>query len=210
MIVRLTGRVAATTETSALLDVGGGIAYEVLVPRSALDELAERVGAELTLHTFQYLEGSPAGSNFIPRLLGFLSQTDREFFVEFTRVKGVGMRKALRAMALPAWQIAAAIERGDERTLTALPEIGRKLAAQICNELRGKLGRFLVDRPAAAAPLRELSAPQRIAVEILTSWGDRRADAERLVAAAVDADSTLQSPEEIVRAAYRIKQGATT
>jgi Holliday junction DNA helicase RuvA len=208
MICRMTGRIVTVTELAAIIETAGGLCYEVLVPRSAVADLTQRNGSEATLFTFQYIEGNPAGSNFIPRLLGFPSESERDFFTEFTKVKGVGMRKALRAMALPAHQIATAIERGDERTLTGLPEIGKKLAAQICTDLRGKLERFLTADAGPPPTARTISAPQRVAIDILVSWGDRRGDAERLVAAAVDSDAGLKSPEEIVRAAYRLKQSS--
>lgn len=208
MICRLSGRVAHVSDLSGVIETAGGIAYEVLLPRATIGDLAERLGSEVTLHTFQYIEGNPTGSHFIPRLLGFLNPIDREFFGEFTKVKGVGMRKALRAMAMPSREIATAIERGDERTLTSLPEIGKKLATQICADLRGKLERFVIaDAPAAPAE-RPMSSIQRVAIDILVSWGDRRPDAERLVGAAVDEQPELATPEDIVRSAYRLKHAA--
>lgn len=204
MIVRISGVLAAVEEGSAIVDTGP-LAYEILVPASAHLTLLERIGHSVTLFTHQYLEGNPAQSHLTPRLLGFLSADDREFFEEFITVRGVGMRKALRAMAAPAHQIAAAIEQDDQRSLTQLPEIGKKLAAEIVATLRGKLDRFRAALPSAATPQRAISDIQRVAIDILVQWGDRRGDAERLVALAVDADTSLAQPEDIVRAAYRMK-----
>ncbi|MBI5864529.1 MAG: hypothetical protein HZB38_08485 [Planctomycetes bacterium] len=204
MITRVTGRLLAAAEMSATLDVGG-YCLELSTPRSADAELLGLVGQEVTLHTVFYLEGNAVGANFIPRLIGFLSLVERDFFGEFTRVKGVGMRKALRAMNLPAHQIAAAIEAGDERALTALPEIGRKMAAQIVTDLRGQLLRFLAEPTTPPTAARKLTDPQRIAIDILVGWGDRRPDAERLVAEAVETDPACKEPDEIVKAAYRLK-----
>ncbi len=53
----------------------------------------------ITLTTFQYLESQGQGSSVIPRLVGFQSTAEREFFELFTTVKGIGNRRALRAMA---------------------------------------------------------------------------------------------------------------
>lgn len=206
MISRITGCLRSADETSARVEVGG-VCLDVHIPRSATEELSRRIGQEITLHTVFYLEGNAVGANFSPRLLGFLNETDRGFFNAFTRVKGVGMRKALRAMSVPADQIAAAIEAGDERSLTALPEIGRKMAAQIVTDLRGQLGEYVLSRPTPSAqPARTFTDAQHVAINILVEWGDRRLDAERLVASAIEADAKLIETEQIVKAAYRLKQ----
>jgi Holliday junction DNA helicase RuvA len=203
MICRLTGRVAAVTDETAVLELAG-VGYEVMVPASAQVELRPLVGQEVTIFTVQYFEGNPAGSNLIPRLVGFLRETDREFFQLFTRVKGISSRRALRAMSLPTPHLAAAIERGDVHVLTSLPEIGKKIAAQIIAELQGKLPQ-VATAAVSATPGEQLTDAQRIAVDILVRWGDRRADAQEWVRAAVQAEPALAVPEAIVRAAYRIK-----
>lgn len=207
MICRLSGRVVSADQQAAVIEVGG-LCYEVLVPASSLPNLQRLVGNDVTLFTIQYLEGNPTGTNFVPRVIGFLSETDREFFNKFIKVKGVSMRKALRAMAVPAHQLAAAIESGDDRLLTSLPEIGKRTAAQIVTDLRGKLERFLLPS-AAPLPMRELTDAQKVALEILIQWGDKRPDAQRWITQAVEAHPNVTTPEDIVRAAYRAKHGAT-
>lgn len=204
MICRLTGKLVAVAAQHVEVQ-DGGLCYQVLVPVSALPELHRLIGQEITLHTLQYLDGNPAIGNLVPRIIGFPSEPEREFFNAFVKVKNIGMRKALRAMSVPAPELAAAIQRGDERFLASLPEIGKKTAAQIIAELAGRLERFLVSAP-RSMPLAELTAAQQVALDILVQWGDRRADAQRWVSAAVDEDPALVEPEAIVRAAYRIKQ----
>jgi len=203
MICRLTGRLDAVGAESVVIEVGG-LAYEVLVPAATLAELQELVGRDITLHTLHYFEGSPAGAHLVPRLIGFRSVTDRNFYTMFTRLRGISHRRALRAMTLPVPQLAAAIENGDVRLLSSLPEIGKKTAAQIVAELRGQLEPFV--GTVTPVPQVDLTDAQRVAVDILVRWGDRRADAERWVAAAVAAEPGLTEPQAIVRAAYRVKQ----
>jgi Holliday junction DNA helicase RuvA len=183
----------------------GSLSYEVMVSTATAGDLARLVGGEASLFTVQYFEGNPAGAHLIPRLIGFLSPADREFFTLFTKVKGISNRRALRAMGLPVHQLAAAIERGDVRLLTTLPEIGKKTAAQIVSELQGRVQRFL-EPSAAPVPMAEMTEAQRVALEILVQWGDRRADAQRWIAAAVQADPSLAEPDAIVRAAYRARE----
>lgn len=210
MICRLSGRLLAVGEQTVVLELSG-VCYELLTPIASGATLRGLVGGEITFHTVQYLEGSLGGGNLTPRLLGFLSESDRAFFHALTRVKGVSTRKALRAMSVATHQIAAGIERGDARFLSTLPEIGKKTAAQMIIELRGKLAGFL--SPAAASdlarPMAELTDGQRAAVEVLVRWGDRRADAERWVAAVVKEQPELGDAGEIVRAAYRVKRAAS-
>ncbi len=203
MICRLTGRLATVGEDAVVLELGG-VAYEVLVSAATSAALRPLCGGEVTLFTVHYFEGNPAGAHLVPRLIGFLDEADRAFFHLFTRVKGVSSRRALRAMALPTHQLAAAIDAGDLGLLTSLPEIGRKTAAQIVTELRGRMTPFLRASP-APPPATELTEAQRIALDILVRWGDRRADAQRWLAAAVEADPSLTEPEALVRAAYRIR-----
>jgi len=206
MICRLRGQLEDVGEDAAVVAVGG-LSYEVLMPRAALGELQHRAGEEVGFVTLHYLEGSAALGHLVPRIVGFLTESDRRFFGAFTKVKNVGVRKALRAMSVPVHQLAAAIERGDERFLSSLPEIGKRTASQIIAQLRGQLQSFCVPT-AASAPLAELTDPQRLAVDILVQWGDRRVDAERWVKVAVEADGELSGPDEIVRAAYRVKNRA--
>ncbi|MGE3182271.1 MAG: helix-hairpin-helix domain-containing protein, partial [Phycisphaerae bacterium] len=134
-------------------------------------------------------------------------ESERAFCQMMTKVKGVSLRKALRAFAVPLPEIAAAIERGDERFLAALPELGKKTAATIVAELKGKLALLAgAERGAAEQAPRQLSDAQQVALEILVQWGERPFDAQRWITEAVEADATLEQPDAIVKAVYRIKQ----
>lgn len=204
MICRLTGRLESVGEWAVCISAGP-LWYEVLVPVADLAALERLRGQEITLHTIHYYEGTPTGNTFTPRLIGFLNPGDRAFFAQFITVRGISNKRALRAMALPAHQLAAAVEQGDVGLLTSLPEIGKKTAAQIIAELRGKLAAHLLDT-VPQQPAAQLNEAQQIALEILVQWGDRRADAHRWVSLAVEQDPSLSDPQDIVRAAYRVKQ----
>jgi Holliday junction DNA helicase RuvA len=204
MICRITGRVVAVNASAVVVE-RDGLWYEVLAPAASMADLQRRIGDDVALHTFEYLEGNLAGSNLLPRLVGFLSQADRDFFNLLTRVKGISIRRALKAMAVATPQIAAAIAHGDERLLTSLPEIGKKTASQIIAELRNEVEAFLSGAAVSGAPTAEFTDAQKVALEILVQWGDRRADAQRWIAVATQAEPGLTEPDAIVRAAYRAK-----
>lgn len=208
MIVRIRGILSELTDETAVVE-RDGLAYETLVPAYAHDELASSAGAEVTLHTLEYLEASTPGGNMTPRLVGFLRPGDRAFFKLFTTVKGLGTRKALRALVAPAARIAADIERGDVASLKKLPGIGPRLAEQIVAELRGKVSEHAVlSGPVEAGAKPEFTEDQLVAIEIIAQWGDSRGDAQRWVARAAQLHKDVNSPDEWVKAAYRVKGGA--
>jgi len=211
MIVRIRGQLGEVDEASATLE-RDGVAHEVLVPAYAVAELAAARGQTVTLHTMEYLEGNAAaGGNLIPRMLGFPRPEDRAFFETFITVKGVGVRKGLKALAAPVARVAADIERGDAAALARLPGIGKRMAEQIIAELRGKVGDHAYAAAAVPAATRgAFTEHQRDAIEILVAWGDGRADAERWVARAGQLRDDLKTPDAYVKAAYRIKSGAET
>lgn len=143
VISRIAGEVIRVDEGSVELRAGG-IVYEVLVPAADEERLRGRVGETVEFHTLHYLEGQGQGSSYWPRLIGFQSPLERDFFELFTTVKGIGNRKALRALQMPLGMVAELIARRDVSMLTTLPEIGRKTAESIVVELKGKVERFTV------------------------------------------------------------------
>ena len=206
MIARLSGVLAEVDEGSVLVE-RDGLGYEVLVPSCAISELASRRGQSIVLHTLEYLEGNAAGGNMIPRLIGFCRVEDRAFFTRFITVKGMGMRKALRALTEPVPTIAAAIEEGDAAMLKRLPGIGQRAAEHLIAELRGKLEAFAV-RSTAHASEPDWTQAQRDALSILVSLGDRSADAQRWLQRATELHPNIQTADEWVKVVYRIKSGA--
>jgi Holliday junction DNA helicase RuvA len=211
MIVRIQGKMTDLGDEAAVIE-RDGLAYEVMVPAYARAELAADLGDVVSLHTLQYFEGSAAGANLTPRLVGFLHAEDRAFFRLFISAKNIGIRKALKALSMPVGQIAAAIEAGDTKTLTMLPGIGKRMAEQIIAELRGKAGSHALALHVAdaAAPRPTFSDVQRDAVEILVAWGDSRNDAERWIARLAQTNPTLDGPDEWVTAVYRMKSDGRT
>ena len=101
------------------------------------------MGQTLTLNTFHFIEMQGQGTTAIPRLAGFTTAQDRRFYELFTTVKGIGNKRALRAMALESAQIAAAIADRDLALLQSLPEIGRRTAETIVATLSGKVDAFV-------------------------------------------------------------------
>ena len=206
MIVRLTGIISEVAETHAVLD-RDGVGYEVLVCGYAIGELSSRRGQSVTLHTLEYLEGSAAGGNMIPRLVGFLHPEDRAFFERFITVKNIGVKKALKALILPMASIAASIESSDAKALARLPGIGPRAAEQIIAELKGKVGDFAALGAQPPPATSTWAQGQRDALEVMIALGERRNDAEHWIERATQLHPGEASADDWVRLAYRIRSG---
>ncbi len=70
MIARLEGQLVKLDSDSALVQVGA-VGYEVMLPSYCVDALSDKIGADITLCTMEYYEGTPGGGNLIPRMVGF-------------------------------------------------------------------------------------------------------------------------------------------
>ena len=188
VISGLSGKLVGVSEDRAQVSAGP-MTVEVLVPAGDLPNLEPRVGEDVTFHTVCYLEGDASGGNLTPRLVGFASEADKGFFNAFVTVKGIGPRKALRALAIPAADVAAAIESKDTKALVALPQIGKRAAETIIAELAGKVGRFVTGGlPTSTtgptppkSSIGSLTPDEADAVDAMVALGERRVDAESLL-----------------------------
>src|SRR3954464_1203996 len=152
MITKVTGIPVALAADTLTLAVGA-FEYEILIPEFARRNLQDKLGREVSLHTLEYLEGNAMQGRLVPRLVGFLSPIEREFFDLFCEVDGVGAKKALRAMVRPVQEVAAMIEKQDAKGLATLPGVGPATADRIIAKLRRKVPKFalLVAGEAASA-----------------------------------------------------------
>jgi Holliday junction DNA helicase RuvA len=206
MIASLTGILAAVGDDRIHLQVGP-ILYELLVPANDLNLLQAGVGEEMTFHTHFYLQGDASGGQIEPRLVGFLRREDKKFFEKFITVKGIGPRKALKALALPVGEIAHAIESKDARALTELPEIGKRTAEQIIAELSGKVQAFAVSLATSRTPTRpsRRTSEEEDAIQVLIALGERRLDAEQLLERVKQTHPEATTPDALSREMLRLR-----
>jgi holliday junction DNA helicase RuvA len=206
MISSLTG-LLTRLDTDRVHLQAGPITYELLVPAADLLELQSQVGREISFHTLFYIEGDASRGNLEPRLIGFLRLDDRRFFEQFTTVKGIGPRTALRALTLPVGQIAQAIESKDSRFLIELKGIGRRTAELIIAELAGKVARFATPsaRPGAAQALSARPTWQEDAIAALVQLDVQRLEAERLADRAMAINPALKTSDALLREMLRMR-----
>lgn len=206
MIAKIEGKLVKLDSDSALVQVGA-VGYEVMLPGYCVSALSDKIGSDITLCTMEYYEGTPAGGNLIPRMVGFPNPGERDFFTKFISVKGIGIKKGLRSLSVPIATIAAAIEDGDDKTLISLDGIGKRMAQQIIAELRGKLGSFAIGAEAAGPAHAILKPFQAETLEILIAWGEKRSEAMELIELASERHPDINSAEQLVPLVYRLKQG---
>lgn len=188
MITKLTGLLVRVLDDEARVEVGP-FEYQVLIPEAVRRVIQMRTGAEITFHVTEYLEGNSGGNRFVPRRIGFLTETELDFFDLFCTVEKIGAKKALKAMARPVKEIADAIARQDARWLSTLPGIGAATADQIVTTLKRKITPFVMAATPADAP------PPDAAVE---KAGGRRKPAAPAPAAPVAFDG--QAVDEVYQA----------
>ena len=111
----------------------GGITVRVFVPSSVIDELGV-IGTEIHLHT--HLQSREDGLN----LYGFTSSKTLVLFESLLGISGIGPRLALAILtSFNPEDLKLAIASGDEISLAKAPGVGKRTAARIILELRGKL-----------------------------------------------------------------------
>ena len=207
MIAKIEGKLVKLDTDSALVQIGS-VGYEVMLPGYCINALSDKIGSDITLCTMEYYEGTPAGGNLIPRMVGFLNAAERDFFSKYISVKGVGIKKGLKSLSIPIANIAAAIENGDDKILLSLPSVGKRLAQQIIAELKGKLGDYAIGAESAQAGTQAVFKPFQIeALEILIAWGEKRNESIELVDMACRKHPDINSAEALVPLVYRLKQG---
>ena len=176
MIAALTGELRHVDERHLHL-LCGQVLYELLFPAVDMTALQAAIGEQLTLHTIFYLGGDPTRGGLEPTLIGFLRPADKHFFEIFTTVKGIGPKKALRALSVSVGEIASAIEGKDSKFLIGLPEIGKRTAETIIAELAGKLKSFSAEalvEGRGVRPAGRRNSVEEDAIAGLMALGERR------------------------------------
>ncbi|MFK7759159.1 MAG: Holliday junction branch migration protein RuvA [Phycisphaerales bacterium] len=212
MITRLSATLESITRGTipiATLLPAPSIALEALIPVYLADALEPKLNTPITLHTRTLLEGQGQGTSFIPRIIGFGSAQERAFFETFTSVKGVGTRKALRALIEEPSTIASMIIAKDAKALTKLPEIGKRTAETIIAELTGKIEQFAGDaimsgftQSTTVIEPTFASGPAAEAVSALMSLGETRPDASRKVEIVLSRIGPDADTDTIVQAVF--------
>lgn len=205
MITKITGKLVSIHEDSISIAVPP-FEYEVLIADFTRRQLQGKTDHEIKLHTLDYIDGNAAqGGRLTPRLIGFTSLPEKQFFDLFCSVDGVGVKKALRAMVRPVQELAVLIEHQDAKALSALPGIGPATSERIIAKLRRKMPRFalLVGREDVADQRESASDVVRDTFDALLALGHNDADARQLIDDALATGKKFKDTEALLTAIYQ-------
>lgn len=204
MIVTISGKLVRVGETAVTIQ-SDPFEYEVLVADYTRRQLQNRVEQSIRLHTLDYIEGNAQGGRLTPRLIGFMTEPERQFFDLFCSVDGVGVKKALRAMVRPVKELAVLIEEQDAKGLSALPGIGPATSERVIAKLRRKMPRFalMVERDSAGDEVVGSNEVIGETFDALVTLGHSEADARKLIDDAMLSGKKFKDTESLLTAIYQ-------
>jgi holliday junction DNA helicase RuvA len=208
MISYIRGTLRQKLQDRVVVDVGG-IGYDVFLPEFVMRGLDRPDGEEVTFDIYYHV----TERQIRPTLIGFNNAYEKRFFEKFISVEDIGPQKAARALTLSVSTIARAIESDDIATLRKLPGIGERTARKMVATLRGKVTEEALLKDAGFTT----SVPQEVEMEslgdirddvlsILTDMGYKRAEATTKIEAALKANPSVTTVEELIREVYRAGQ----
>ncbi len=209
MITKITGKLVRVDDDQAIIEIPP-FEYQVLIPEFTRRQIQIQVGQVISLHTIQYIDGNIArGGRLTPRMIGFISEVELEFFEHFCSVDGVGVKKALRAMVRPVQDVARSIEQQDAKAVSTLPGIGAATSERIIAKLRRKMPKFALMVPRDDSP--ESSIERDVVEEtfqILCSLGHSESDARKLLDDSLSTKKKFKDVESLLSAVYQTTSGS--
>lgn len=196
MIAFVSGRVTATSLTSAVVDVGG-VGLEVNCTPGTLAGLT--VGEQASLPTALVVREESL------TLFGFADEDEKTVFELLQTASGVGpkLAQAMLAVHTPD-ELRRAVTTDDVRALTAVPGIGQKGAQRIILELRDRIGAATgtASAPASTRPPNMDGWRTQVRAGLVgLGWSDK--EAERAVQAVAAEATDDPDVAGLLRAALR-------
>lgn len=207
MIIAISGTLKRVGETSVAIEATP-FEYEVYIADYTRRQLQSRVGETIRLFTLDYIEGGLQGGRMTPRLIGFMTEPERQFFDLFCSVDGVGVKKALRAMVRPVKELALMIEQQEVKQLSALPGIGPSTSEKVVAKLRRKMPRFalMVERDAVGEEIEGGSEFVAETFDALVALGHSESDARKLIDDTIASGKKFKDTESLLTAIYQRSQ----
>ncbi len=193
MISSVQGTLEARGPDYAVIQVGG-VGLQVFMPSPTLGDLGEQ-GGRVRLHTHLYFKEDTLA------LYGFATGEELRLFQMLLDVAGMGPRTALNALSVmnPSDMVTAIVSE-DADALVRIPGVGRKTAARISLELKGKLEKEWVVAPGVG-----VGPIDGDALAALMSLGYGQAEARSALAGVAEIES-LPLEEKVRQALQRIGQ----
>ena len=193
MIVNLHG----TLESRGVNDIEitlGGVTFRVAVSTATLGALGP-TGSTVKIFTHLIVREEELS------LYGFATSMERAAFLALQGVSGIGPKLALIVLSLlsPA-NLARAVEAEDTDALSQVPGIGKRTAARLIVELKGKLEEFMLGDGASPPTAAPMDDPELTAA--LQALGFSQIEIRRTLGA-LEEDSRSLPLEERIRQALQ-------
>lgn len=170
-----------------------GIEWDVTVPDSALDKLPD-IGSEGRV--FVWMQHTDNLMN----LYGFASDRDRALFFDLLKVDGIGPKGAVKIMNnMTTDQLVNILENEDLALLEKVPGVGKKTAAKILLQLKGKLS---LETETNSAAIKRTASPYADVVSALVEMGydkNKAADAVSKIAEQLSNDDVFSKFSQSAR-----------
>ncbi|MEV1024654.1 Holliday junction branch migration protein RuvA [Streptomyces sp. NPDC050264] len=197
MIAFVSGSIAALAPDAAVVEVGG-VGMAVQCTPNTLSTL--RIGQQAKLATSLVVREDSL------TLYGFADDDEKQTFELLQTASGVGPRLAQAMLAVHSPDtLRRAVATGDEKTLTAVPGIGKKGAQKLLLELKDRLGEPLgTGGPAIGTAVTSGWRDQLHAALIGLGYATREAD-EAVAAVAPQAEAAEGTPQvgQLLKAALQ-------
>lgn len=204
MINRIVGKLIEKKEQSLIIG-NNGLCYEIFVPQCVLGRIEETIDPEGNVHliTYYYFQIGPGSG--LPVLIGFINEIERDFFLQFIKVSGIGPKAAVKALNKPISEISQAIEEGNLKYLKSLSGIGEQRAKEIIAKLQGKVGKFglIQDKRVHRVEQRIIPDWQEEALSVLLQLQYKRAEAEEMIEKALARSKGISSTEGLLNEIYK-------
>lgn len=187
------GQIANKGPTRLILDVNG-VGYEIHIPLSTSDALADQGESKVWIHHLVRED--------LERLYGFATQNERELFRLLLKVSGVGPAIALAILSRASVaDICEAIADGRVDFLKSLKGIGPKTAQRLITELKDRVVDLNLNTSLASST--SSNNLERDAIQALEVLGCASKSAESAVKKALKAED-ITTLEPLVKAALKI------
>lgn len=185
MIAHLHGTVHQIFGKEAIISVQG-VGYLVHLGNDLISRLQQGQEVSLFIHT-QVKEDELS-------LYGFSEASEMAFFKQLISVSGIGAKTAMGILDMPMSLTQRAIHEEDTAYLSQAPGLGKKTAARLVLELKGKIEISVEAADQSTALPRSL---QEEALQALESLGY---DKPTIIRFMNSTDSSYDSAEDLVRA----------
>jgi Holliday junction DNA helicase RuvA len=166
---------------SVLVD-GTGLGLEVFVSPLTLSRC--RTGEKISLFLHHHI------TEVSQTLFGFENREEKEVFKSLLKISGVGGKTAINILGLGISPLLTAINDGNEKLLSSVPGVGKKMALKIILELKNKVN--IEDLNISDEAPRLAPAHSREITDALIGMGYDKRRVEEIVKMIPEELSTLQ------------------